>query len=191
MSPPRPSSASATCSTANPAGDHSANCGTRQGKIDHHLRKTSASPEQDSDLDIRSEGITTSPATGTLTHPVSKPFTHIEALLQQLRYGHSLPWVLGRTANPSVSAPARSRKSKSSSQQRSASSCHPQDVKTSLETRRPPAQQRTSPRCINRAVIAPPRDTRTLSSFPPSISVLALVSINYRDLGTSHLPLCL
>jgi hypothetical protein len=91
MSPPCPSSALATCSTANPAGDHSANCGTRQGKIDHRLGKTSVSLEQGSDLDIRSEGITTSPSTETLMHPVSRLFTYTKALLQQLRYGHPLP----------------------------------------------------------------------------------------------------
>jgi hypothetical protein len=90
-SPPRPSSASATCSTANPTGDHSANCGTHQGKLDHRLEKTSALPEQGSNLDVCNEGLPTSPSTGTLTHPISRPFTHTEALLQLLRYGHHLP----------------------------------------------------------------------------------------------------
>jgi hypothetical protein len=72
MSPPRPSSASATCPTANPAGGHSANCGTRQGRLNHRLGKTSASLEQGSDLDNRSKGITTSFGIGTPTHPVSR-----------------------------------------------------------------------------------------------------------------------
>jgi hypothetical protein len=66
------SSASATCSTTNPAGDHSANYGARQGKLDHCLKKTSASPEKGSDLDICSEGLPASPSTETLTHPVSR-----------------------------------------------------------------------------------------------------------------------
>jgi outer membrane receptor for monomeric catechols len=113
----------------------------RQGKLDRRLGKTSASPEQGSDLDIRSEGIPTSPSTGTLTHPVSRLFTHTEALLQQLQYGHPFPWGLGRTANPSPSASALSRKTASSSQQRNARSYHPQDAKTSpLGTRWPLVQ---------------------------------------------------
>jgi hypothetical protein len=192
MSPPRPSSASATCHTANPAGGHSANCGTRQGRLNHRLVKTFVLSEQGSDLDNHSKGITTSPSTGTLTHPISRAFTHTESLLQQLRYGQPLPWGLGRTTNPSASASALSRKSASTSQQRSAPSCHSQDAKIyPLGIRRPPAQQHTSPRCINRAVVVPPRRRRTLSSFPPSLSVLALTSISFRDLGTSPLPLCL
>jgi hypothetical protein len=71
-SPHRPSSASATCPTANPAGGHSAHCGTHQGRLNHRFGKTSASPEQGSNLDICSKGIPTSPSTGTLTHPVSR-----------------------------------------------------------------------------------------------------------------------
>jgi hypothetical protein len=98
-SPPRPSSAKVTCSPTNPAGDHSADCGKRQGK-------TSALPEQGSVLDIHNEGLPTSPSTGTLTHLVGRLFTHTEALLQPLRYGHPLPWGLGRTVNPSTSASA-------------------------------------------------------------------------------------
>jgi hypothetical protein len=73
--PPRPSSASATYSTTNPVGDHFANYGTRQGKLDHRLGKTSALPEHGFDLDIRSEGFPTSPSTGTLTYLVSRLFT--------------------------------------------------------------------------------------------------------------------
>jgi hypothetical protein len=156
-------------------------------KLDHRLRRTSASPEQDSDLDIRSEGLLTSSNTGTLTHPVSRLFTHTEALLQTLRYGHPLPWGLGRTINPLASDSAVSRKSASSSQQLSATSCHPQDAKTSpLETRRPPAQQHTSLRCINRAVVAPPKGRRTLGSFP---QVLRYWLLPQSDLGTWGLPL--
>jgi hypothetical protein len=192
MSTPHPSSALVACSTANPASDHSANCGTCKEKLDHRLEKTSVSPEQGSDLGICSEGIPTSPSTGTLTHLVSMPFTHIKVLLQQLRYGQPLPWGLGRTGNPSTSASALSRKTTSASQQRSAPSCHPQDTKTPpLEIRWPPAQQHTSPRCRNRPVVVPPRGRRTLSSFPPSLSVLALASISSRDLGTFPLPTCL
>jgi hypothetical protein len=71
-SPPRPNSSSATCSTVNPADDHSTNCGARQGKLDHRLGKTSASPEQVSDLNICSEGLLVSPSTGTLTPPISR-----------------------------------------------------------------------------------------------------------------------
>src|SRR5690348_16737681 len=56
-SPPRLSSASATYSTTNPAGDHSSNYGKRQGKLDRRLGKTSALPEQGSTLDICSEGL--------------------------------------------------------------------------------------------------------------------------------------
>jgi hypothetical protein len=52
----RPSSASATCSTANPVGGHSIDCGTRQEGFDRHLGKTSASPELGSDLGIGSKG---------------------------------------------------------------------------------------------------------------------------------------
>jgi hypothetical protein len=192
LSLPRSSSASATCSVENPVGDHSANYGTRQKKLDHRLEKTSDSPEQGSDLDILSKGIPMSPSTGTLTHPVSRLFTHTEALLQHLRYRHPPPWGLGRMANPSTSASALSGKTTSPSQQRSVSSCHPQDAKTSHpETRRPPVQQRTSLRCIKRAVVAPPRGRRTFNSFPPSISVLALALISSRDVGTSPLPSCL
>jgi hypothetical protein len=72
MSSPRPSLASATCPTVNPVGGHSANCGTHKGRLDHRLGKTSTSPEQGSDLDNHSKGITTSPSTRTLTHPVSR-----------------------------------------------------------------------------------------------------------------------
>jgi hypothetical protein len=141
LSPPRPSSASATCSTANPAGDHFASYGKRQGKLENRLEKTSASPERGSGLDVRSEGLPTSSSIGTLTLPVSRLFTHTEALLQQLRYGHPLPWGLGRMADPSASASALSMKTTSSSQLRSAWSCHPQDAKTSpLGTQRPPTQ---------------------------------------------------
>jgi hypothetical protein len=71
-SPPSPSSALATCPTTNPVGGHSANCGTRKGRLNQRLRKTSASLEQGSDLDNRIKGITTSSGTGTLTHPVSR-----------------------------------------------------------------------------------------------------------------------
>jgi hypothetical protein len=56
----------------NPAGSHFANYGTRKGRLNHRLERTSASPEQGFDLDNRSKGITTSSGTGTLTHPVSR-----------------------------------------------------------------------------------------------------------------------
>jgi hypothetical protein len=59
----------------NPTSDHSTDCGTRQGKLNHRLGKTSASPEQGSNLDIRSDGFPMSPSTGTLTHPISRLFT--------------------------------------------------------------------------------------------------------------------
>jgi hypothetical protein len=115
-------------------------------------------------------------------HPVSRLFTHTKALLQQLQYGQPLLWGLGHTTNPS--ALALTRKLANTSQQCSTLSCHSQDAKTSpLGIRWPPAQQHTSPRCINRAVVVPPRGRRTLSSFPPSISVLAFASIISRDLG--------
>jgi hypothetical protein len=52
-------------------GGHSANYGTRQGRLNHCLGKTFALPKKGSDLDNRSKGITTSPGTKTLTHPVS------------------------------------------------------------------------------------------------------------------------
>jgi hypothetical protein len=45
LSLPRPSLSPATYSTTNTAGDHSTKCGKRQGKLDHRLGKTSASPE--------------------------------------------------------------------------------------------------------------------------------------------------
>ena len=105
-SPPRPRSASASCSTVNPIDDHSVKCGARQGKLDHRLGKTSASPMLGSDLDICSKGHPMSPSIGTLTHPVSRLLPHTEVMLQPLRYGHPLHWVLllGRVADPSASA---------------------------------------------------------------------------------------
>jgi hypothetical protein len=71
-SPSRPSTTLVTCSTVNSPGGHSGNCDTRHGRLNHRLRKTSASLEQGSDLDNHSKRITTSPGTGTLTHPVSR-----------------------------------------------------------------------------------------------------------------------
>jgi hypothetical protein len=141
--------------------------------------------------------------------PHKQAFTHTEALLQQLRYGHPLPWGLERMANPSASGSTLSGKTAGPSQQRSALSCHPQDAETSpLETRRPRVQQCASPRRINRAVIAPPRDRqghrRTLSSplslrywhLPQSVSRTWGLPLsrracnpNCRHLGASNISL--
>jgi hypothetical protein len=71
-SPSRPSSASATCSTANPSNNHSVNYAVHQREHDHLLKKTSTSPELGSDLDICSKRHMTSPNTGALTHPVNR-----------------------------------------------------------------------------------------------------------------------
>jgi hypothetical protein len=118
-------------------------------------------------------------------------FTHTEVLLQPLRY--PLPQGLERMANPSALVSALSRKTTDSIQQHSTRSCRPQDTKTSLLlARRPPGSTTYIPRCINRAIMTPPRGRgkKHLVTFS-CLSVSALASISSRDLETSPLPLCL
>jgi hypothetical protein len=165
---PRPSSASATYSTVNPVGDHSANCGTRQGKLDHRLGKTSALPEQGSDLDIRSKGLPTSPSTGTLTYPIRRLFTVPKPSYNH--YGMGIPSLWGSSVRPTPRPRPRLSVGKQQAQVYNATQSHvthktPRQVPWEHDT--PPAQQRTSPRCINREVITPLSGRRILSSFCP------------------------
>jgi hypothetical protein len=57
---------------------------------------------------------------GKTEQALSRLFTHTEALLQQLRYGHPLPEGLGRMANPSAYASALCGKPTGTSKQCSA-----------------------------------------------------------------------
>jgi hypothetical protein len=54
--PPRPTLASATCSTTNPIEGHSVDYGARQKGFGRHLGKTSAPPKLGSRLDILDKG---------------------------------------------------------------------------------------------------------------------------------------
>jgi hypothetical protein len=176
----------ATCSTANPANNHSVNYGVRQGEHDHLIGKTSASSELGSDHDICSRGHLTSPNTRALTHPVNRLLT-----IPRPCYNHTVwasPLLGARACGQPLGLGLGSQREKTgSSQQHSARSCHPQDAKTSpLEERRPLAQQHASPRCINRAAMTPPRGQAKHFVVFSCLSVLALASIS---LGTWGLPL--
>jgi hypothetical protein len=103
---PHPSTVSATCSTANPAGDHSINCGACQGKLDHRLEKTSASLELGSDLNICSKGHPTSLNVGTLMRPVSRLLPMTKPYYNHYGMGTPSPGGSGvwPTAQPRLSA---------------------------------------------------------------------------------------
>jgi hypothetical protein len=164
----------------NPADDHSINCGACQGKLDHRLEKTSASLELGSDLNIRSKGHPTSLNVGTLMRPVSRLLPMTKPYYNH--YGMSTPSPRGSgvwpTARPRLSA----------GKQQPARSCHTEGAKTSPRVaRRPPAQQRTSPRCINRTVMTPPRGKgEIVGSFS---HVLRYWHLPQSVIGTWKLPL--
>ena len=117
---PRASSTSATYSVMNPADGHSA-------KLWHTSRDGSSNTS--GRLPPRPSGAPTSiSATGNLDviprkdadAPRKQAFSLTPALLQQLHNGQPLPWGLGCTDNPSVSASALSGKPVDASQQHSA-----------------------------------------------------------------------
>jgi hypothetical protein len=173
----------------NPTGGHFVNCGTCQRRLNHRLRKISALPEQGSDLDNRRKGINNY---GMGFYPYRSAVTTTTVWVTTTTVWATPPLGARTTTNPSTSALALSRKSASASQQCSTPSYHSQDTKTSpFGTRQARASWHTLPRCINRAVVVLPKARRKLSSFPPSRSVLALVLVSSRDLGTTPLPLCL
>ena len=91
MTPPCPSSALVTYSTANPTGGHSTNYGTRQGRLDHRLGKTFALPKLGSDLDNRNKGITTSLDIGNMVHFVSRLLPMLKPYYNNYRVGDPSP----------------------------------------------------------------------------------------------------
>jgi hypothetical protein len=121
-SPPRPSLASATCSSTIPADGHSA-------KLWHTSRDGSSNTSRRL-LPRSSRVLTSISAAGNLgvvprkdaDAPRKKPLAHTRALLQQLWNGQPLHRGLGCTNSPSVSALALSGKPTDASQQHSAPS---------------------------------------------------------------------
>jgi hypothetical protein len=88
--------------TVNPAGDHSANCGAHQGRLGHRLGRLlpRSSRALTSDLDNRNKGITMSPGTGTLTHPVSRVLPTPKPCYNNYGMGNPSPGGLGVRPTP-------------------------------------------------------------------------------------------
>jgi hypothetical protein len=172
ISLPRPRSASATCPAVNPAGGHSANCGTRQGWLNQRLGKTSASPELGFDPDNRSKRITTSSRTRTVTHLVNRLLPIPKCCYNN--YGMGTPSPEGSDLRPTP----RPRPRLSAGNQRAQVNnivhrhvSHRTSRHLPWEYDGPRLHQYTSPRCINRAVVVLPRAGEHLVVYTKSFDI--------------------